>query len=232
MNARDIMTSPAISVGPEAPVAVIAALLNDRHISAVPVVQDGRLIGMVSEGDLLHRREIGTDRPGERGSWWLRLFSPDRSPADYIKSHAKRARDIMTREVISVAPEAPIAEIASILEKQRIKRVPVMDNGSLAGIVSRSDLVRALATAGRAAKRQERVSDEAIHRRLTAELERETWWHPIFSNITVTDGVVEFAGGFEAEDERYAACIAAESIPGVRGVEDRRLHMRFLSSAV
>lgn len=136
----------------------------------------------------------------------------------------------MTPEVTSVAPETPIAEIASILERRRIKRVPVLDNGSLAGIVSRSDLVRALAAAARGAKRRGRVSDEAIYRRLTAELERETWWHPVTSNITVTDGVVEFAGGFEAEDERYAACVAAESIPGVRGVEDRRLHMRFLSS--
>ena len=230
MKARDVMTSPAISVGPETSVKTIAALLYERHISAVAIVADGRLVGLVSEGDLLHRREIGTDRAGYRDSWWARLFAADRSPGEYIKSHARRARDIMTREVVTVAPDAPIAEVASILERERIKRVPVVEDGRLVGIVSRSDLVRALARS--AAEPEGRATDETILERLSAELEREPWWHPITTNVTVRDGVVEFAGIFETEDERRASCVAAESIPGVRRVEDRRRYMRYLNSMV
>ncbi len=230
MKARDVMTSPAISVGPETAVRAIAALLYERQISAVAVVEDGRLVGLVSEGDLLHRREIGTDRAAHRNSWWARLFAADRSPAEYIKAHAGRARDIMTRAVITVEPHTPIAAVATLLERERIKRVPVVEGGRLVGIVSRSDLVRALARS--AARPEGRASDEAILASLTAELEREPWWHPISTNVTVTDGVVEFAGIYEAEDERRASCIAAESIPGVRRVEDRRRFMRYLNSMV
>ena len=230
MKARDIMTSPAISVGPETAVKDIAALLYERHISAVAIVEDGRLVGLVSEGDLLHRREIGTDHAARRDSWWLRLFAADRSPAEYIKAHAGRARDVMTREVVTVAPGTSIAEVAGILERERIKRVPVLEDGVLVGIVSRSDLVRALARS--AAQPEKALTDEAILARLTAELNREPWWHPISTNITVDDGVVNFAGIFETEEERRASCVAAESIPGVRRVEDGRRYMRYLNSMV
>src|SRR6476661_4688214 len=112
MKASDIMTSPVITAGPGTPVSEIAAILFRNHISAVPIVDQGRLVGMVSEGDLLLREEIGTDSPERARSWWLRLFAEDRSAADYVKSHARRASDVMARDVVSVGPDTPVAEIA------------------------------------------------------------------------------------------------------------------------
>jgi CBS domain-containing protein len=223
MNASDIMTSPAISVGPDASVQEIAALLFERRISGVPVVEDGRLVGLVSEGDLLHRREIGTDRVAQRGSWWLRLFSADHSPAEYIKSHARRARDIMTRDVATVSPDTPIAEIATLLERRGIKRVPVLRGGRLAGIVSRSNLVQALAV--KAPAEVPDASDDAIRASLLAELEQQSWWRERVSNVIVTEGMVHYFGTIHSEDRQEAARVAAENIPGVRGVEDHRVKL-------
>lgn len=215
MRASDIMTSPAVTVGPDTSVAQIAQLLFERRISAVPVIEEGRLAGLVSEADLLHRREIGTDRAAPRGSWWLRLFSADSSPAEYVKSHAQRARDIMTRDVVTVTPDTPVAEIASLLETHGIKRVPVLRDGRLAGIVSRSNLVQALAV--KAPPEADRPEDDhAIRAALLAELERQPWWRrQVAANVIVEDGIVHLWGMIESEDERQAARVAAENIPGV-----------------
>lgn len=228
MKAKDIMTAPVATVGPETSVHEIAALLYERRISAVPVVEDGELVGIVSEADLLHRHEIGTDHAAPQAPWWQRVFGPDTSGADYIKSHARRARDIMTHAVITVAPETPAAEIATLLERHGIKRLPVLHEGRLAGIVSRSDLVHALASETRAATPAEpaaAINDEAIRAALLAELEGQPWWRSTIANVTVTRGVVELRGTIESEEERAAARIAAENIPGVRRVEDRRFSL-------
>jgi CBS domain-containing protein len=222
MKATDVMTSPVVTVGPGTPVAEIAALLFEKRISAVPVVDEGRLVGMVSEGDLLHRHEIGTDRPARAGSWWLRLFSEDRSAAEYVKSHARHARDIMTREVVSVSPETPLAEIANLLETRGIKRVPVVRGGALAGIVSRANLVQAIASVPHPEKRIYPSGDDAIRGRLLTELEQHSWWRPGSSSVLVNEGVVHYWGTIDSEDERDAARVAAEGIAGVRGVDDRR----------
>jgi CBS domain-containing protein len=232
MKARDIMTSPAISVAPDATVAEIAALLFERRISAVPVVEDGRLVGIVSEADLLHRHEIGTDGTAHSAPWWLRLFAADRSIEDYIKSHARRARDVMTPEVVSVAPDTPAAEIADVLEARRVKRVPVVEAGRLAGMVSRSDLVAALAAAAGSKKRAAPMDDAAIRAQLLRELRQQSWWRPSHSFLTVAGGTVIFTGTVDSEEERHAARIAAENIAGVRAVEDNRLVFRDLPSMV
>lgn len=232
MKAKDIMTSPVITVGPDATVGEIAALLFERRISAVPVVENGRLVGIVSEADLLHRHEIGTDCIVQSGSWWLRLFSADRSIEEYIKSHAPRARDVMTREVASVAPETPVAEIATLLETRRVKRVPVVQAGRLAGMVSRSDLVRALASSARPARKSARTDDKAIRAQLLRELQQQSWWRRGTSFVAVEDGIVTYAGTVDAEEERDAARVAAENIPGVRGIEDKRIVFRDLPSMV
>ncbi len=222
MNAEDIMTSPVVAVGPETTVHEIAALLLERRISAVPVVEKGRLVGLVSEADLLHRHEIGTDCVARDGSWWLRLFSADRSLEDYVKSHARKARDVMTREVVSVAPDTPVADIARLLESRGIKRVPVLRGKRLIGIVSRANLMQALAVDKRSIKPARPTDDKTIRERLLAELERQPWWR-MSSNLVVTDGVVHYWGIIDAEDERQAARVAAENVPGVRKVEDHRL---------
>jgi CBS domain-containing protein len=223
MNAKDIMTSPVITVAPHTLVTELAALLCERRISAVPVMDAERLAGIVSEADLLHRYELGTDCALCGEPWWLEVFSADRSSDDYVKSHARYVRDIMTRDVATVSPATPLAEIATLLERRRIKRVPVVDQGRLAGIVSRSDLVRALAAARRGSASPDPLADEAIETSLIAELRRQSWWLPDLSSVSVEDGVVTFGGIVEFEHQRSAARVAAETIPGVRGVEDRRL---------
>ena len=219
MKASDIMTSPVITVGPDTLVRHIAGLLYNHRISAVPVLEHGKLVGIVSEADLLHRHEIGTDRSAR--SWWLKLLSADRSIADYVRSHATHARDIMTRDVVCVTPDTPVAEIATLLEKRGVKRVPVLQGEQLAGIVSRSNLVQALAAKGRLMNTGD-SGDGAIRARLTAELERQPWWQSTLSNVIVTDGVVQYFGVVDSEEQRQPARIAAENVPGVRAVEDHR----------
>jgi CBS-domain-containing membrane protein len=222
MKASDIMTAQVITVNPNTAVRHIAALLFKHRISAVPVLENGKLVGILSEGDLLHRHEIGTECTVRSGSWWLRLLSADRSVAEYVKSHATRARDIMTKDVISIAPDTPIAQIAKLLEKHGVKRVPVLQGERLVGIVSRSNLVQALAASGSNMNVGD-THDGAIRTRLSAELERQPWWRSTTSTVAVTDGVVHYFGTIDSEDQRQAARVAAENVPGVRRVEDHRL---------
>lgn len=229
LKAKDVMTTPVITVGPDTPVREIAGLLFKHRISALPVLDEGRLAGIVSEGDLVHRYEIGTADAG-RGSWWQRIFSPDHAVADYVKSHARRARYLMTEEVVTVSPDTPVARIAQLLDRHRIKRVPVLQDGELVGIVSRSDLVRALAVRERV--KSDAVDDGAIYEQLSEELERQPWWRHLMTNVVVSDGVVHYYGAFDSEAHKEAARIAAENVPGVRGVEDHRLPMASMSWSV
>jgi CBS domain-containing protein len=231
MNASDIMTSPVITVNPQTRVRHIAALLLRHGISALPVVEHGKLVGIVSEGDLLHRRELGTEaRP--RGVWrWLWLLSAADSSAEYVKSHATRARDIMTVQVTCVAPDTPIAEIASLLEKRGVRRVPVLEGGRLVGIVSRSNLVQALAAKGRVMDAGS-TSDGAIRERLLEELRGQPWWVSTGSSVLVTDGVVHYFGTVDSDQQRHAARVAAENVPGVRGVSDHRIPIAALAWSV
>jgi CBS domain-containing protein len=231
MKAKDIMTSPVITVAPDTAVREIARLLFERRISGVPVVEDGRLVGIVSEADLLHRHEIGTERPAP-GSWWLRLFSSDVTPASYVRSHAMHARDVMAHEVVSVTPDTPVAQIATLLETRGIKRVPVVRGAQLVGIVSRANLVQALALMKHPPIRATPPSDQAIRGRLLEELERQPWWARVGSSVIVTEGMVHFWGMVESEDQRSAARVAAENVPGVRGVEDHRFSYRDVPSMV
>ena len=222
MNASHIMTTPVVTIGPDSQVREIAALLLKHRISGVPVVEDGRLVGFVSEGDLLRRQEIGTDRRARAESWWLRLLGSAATPADYVKSHARRARDIMTPGAISVAPDASLAQVAAVLEKRRIKRVMVVGEGKLLGIVSRANLVQAIAAMPAAAERISPPLDRAIHGRLVAELERQPWWSRR-SNVIVSGGVVHLWGFVGSHAERAAVRVAAENVPGVQAIEDHRL---------
>ena len=143
MNAADVMVTNVITVHPDASVKEIAEILLANRISALPVVDKaGSLVGIVSEADLIHRAEVGTERPS---SWWLEFLAGKEALAqDFIKSHARRAADVMTRHVITVTADTPLTRIVSLLEKHRIKRVPVVDNGKVIGIVSRANLVQAL----------------------------------------------------------------------------------------
>jgi CBS domain-containing protein len=228
MRAMDVMTTEVISVNPDTSVQALAALLSERGISGVPVVDaEGRVVGIVSEGDLLHRVETGTERLPEartrrRRSWWLDAVASDRELArDYVKSHARTVKDIMTRDVVSVSDTAELADIAMLLETKRIKRVPVVRDGKLVGIVSRANLVRALATTKSAPETIADPDDRAIGDQLLAELKAKSWVDLSSADIIVRGGVVHLWFSDEQSREmRLTFRVAAENIPGVRHVEE------------
>jgi CBS domain-containing protein len=222
MKARDIMTAPVITIAPDTAIRDVACLLLERGISGVPVVEGTHVAGIVSEGDLLRRHEIDTDPKGPRGSWWVRLLRGEPGPAEYVKSHAVRAADVMSRPVISVPETAALSEVAIILGKRNIKRLPVLRGERLVGIVTRANVVRALAAAMPAVSPPGAPGDEAIRASLLRELGAQSWWHET-SNVIVTDGVVHYWGVCEDEDEKRAARVAAENIPGVRRIDDHRI---------
>jgi CBS domain-containing protein len=217
MRARDVMVSAVVTVPPETTVEGLARLMINLRISGVPVMNtDGILVGIVTEGDLLRRVETGTERhlPG-----WSESFSSNsRMAAEYVKSHAKRVADIMTREVVSIDEMATLAEIADLLEAKRIKRVPVVHDGKIVGIVSRTDLLKVLASGGAATEDEEQ--DRTIRRLLLADLREQTWADASEGRVVVSNGVVHLWGIVRSEDERRALRIAAENTPGVRGIED------------
>jgi CBS-domain-containing membrane protein len=215
MRARDVMVRAVATASPDATVDGLARLMINLRISGVPILdRDGCLVGIVTEGDLLRRVEIGTQRP----RWSEPFSSNSRLTDEYAKSHAKRVADIMTREVFTVDETATLGEIVDLLEAKKIKRVPVMDDGQIVGIVSRADLLKVLASGGAETADEER--DRMIRAQLLAELREQKWADTREDRVVVTDGVVHFWGIVGSEDERRALRVAAENIPGVRGVED------------
>lgn len=222
MHASDVMTTQVITVGPETSVQELAKILSERAISGVPVVDgDNRLVGVVTEGDLLHRAETGTEHhTGHRRSRWLDSLATDRELArDYIKSHGRKVKDIMTHEVVSVGETTELGDIADLLETRRIKRVPVLRDGRVVGIVSRANLVRALAGAAPAPASD--GDDRSIRAKLLAELSAQEWANVWAADIIVRDKTVHlWFSSDQAEEERMAVRVAAENTAGVRRVEE------------
>jgi CBS domain-containing protein len=218
MRASDVMTSNVISVTPDMTVREVARIFVDNGISGAPVLDpDGHVAGMISEGDLLRRSEIGTEeRP--RTSW-LDLWSASHEARDYIKTHAVKVRDVMTTDVLTVKPDTSLGEVASILETRRIKRVPVTDAGRLLGIVSRANLVQALASVPDEPSTDVTLSDAEIRAMLMGELAGRKWSFA-GRNLVVTNGVVHLWGVFHSVEAVEAVRVAAQNIPGVKRVED------------
>ncbi|TPJ38237.1 CBS domain-containing protein [Mesorhizobium sp. B2-6-5] len=220
--AKDIMTSPAISVGPDSTVDEVADVLLSHGISAVPVIDRGALLGIVSEGDLIRRAEIGTE-PQSR-SWWRHFFSNNAVQAEgYVKSHSEHVIDVMTQQVATVVESTPVAEIATLLEHNRIKRVPVLRDGHVVGIVSRANLVRALVVARKGWRAPVSHDDSSIRLEIIDALRSESWPSTGSSDVTVTNGVVAFWGAYLSEQERKASLILAENTAGVRAIDDHRI---------
>jgi CBS domain-containing protein len=226
MRAMDVMTTDVITVNPDTTVQGLATLLAERGISGAPVVDaSGSLLGIVSEGDLLHRAEIGTARRHRerRRSWWLDHFASDLA-REYVKSHGRTVNDIMTRDVVTVTEDTDLGDVAASLEAKRVKRVPVMRDGKVVGIISRANLVRALGATKGAPARGGEGDDRTIRTRLLRELGREEWAKVWPEDIIVRDGVVHFwLSSDEPEEKKQALRVAAENIPGVRGVEEHLL---------
>jgi CBS domain-containing protein len=218
LAAADVMTTDVITVSSETTIRDVATLLHSKRISGVPVVDAaGNILGIVTEGDLVIREAIVGEH---RRSWWLALFDdPTVLARDYAKTHGRIARDVMTTSVISVGPAATLPEIAKTLERHRIKRVPVVKDNKLIGIITRSNLLQALAAAD--VSRPGVHDDRAIREQLLAELQKQPWVHMALKNVVVQDGVVSLWGMVSTDDERRALRIAAENVPGVKGVEDQ-----------
>lgn len=219
MQARDIMTTDVIAVAPEATVAEIAATLVDNRISAVPVVDDQkRVVGIVSEGDLMRRSEIGTE---PRHSWWLvAMTSTDQLAEEFAKTHGVKAAEIMTADVTTVTEDASIGWIAELLETRKIKRVPVVRDDRLVGIVSRANLVQALTTLKEKVIELPSADDRAIHDALEEATKKETWAATAQVNFVVADGVVHIWGMIASAEQKKALVVLAENISGVVSVED------------
>ena len=218
MNAQDAMTKDVVTVGPQATVGEIAGLLVRHRISAVPVVsEDNRVVGIVSQTDLGHRSETGTEK---RRKWWLEVFADaDFKAREYIKSHGLKAHDVMSRVVISVSRQASLAEVADVLDTHRIRQVPVMDDGKLVGMISRTDLVRKLAEV-KIAEPATRSENGALQKAIWEEIKAQPWLRSAYINLAVRDGIVELYGAVDSEDQRRALRVLVEGVKGVQKVED------------
>jgi CBS domain-containing protein len=224
MHAMDVMTTNVITVAPDTSVQQLAALLSNHGISGVPVVNAAdELVGIVSEGDLLHRAETGTERrTKKRRARWFDSLGSDRELArDYVKSHGRTVKDIMTREVVSVSETTDLADVANLLETKGIKRVPVLRDDKLVGIVSRANLVRALTAMKSQPATNTDTDDFNLGHKLLAELQRQEWFRVGAVDIIVRDRVVHlWYSDDQSEAERQALRVAAENTAGVRGVEE------------
>jgi hypothetical protein len=186
---------------------------------------DGTLLGIVSEGDLVRRAETGTEH---QRSWWLQLFTSNQTRAiDFVKSHARKAKDVMTRDIVTAGPDAPVQEIANLLETYGIKRVPIIKNGQVVGIVSRANLVQALASY-QPTLATVQPTDEKMRGEIISNLGAQPWGKGLV-NVIVQDGVVDLWGFVDNESERQALRVAAEATPGVRAVNDQLRIQRFVS---
>lgn len=223
MKARDLMTAPVVSVGPDAHMAAILKILLERRISGVFVVDAGEVVGSVGEAELLHRHEIGTQDSFAPKNWWWRFVGAGSQSAAYVRTHGEHARDFMNTEVVPVSENTPIAAVASIFNARHIRRVPVLHEGKLVGVLTRADLVRALASRMNTASPVAQTNDESIRVRLMDELNEQPWWQPQAASVFVSKGVVRYVGRYETDDDRRAARVMAENIPGVHAVSDGRM---------
>lgn len=218
MQAKDVMTTQVVSVRETSTVYDVALTLLDCGISAAPVLDaTGRLVGIVSEGDLMHRAEAGT---GRQRSWWLSLFAGAQTLAqDFVKEHSRKVADVMTRNVITASPETSLGDIATLLDKNRIKRVPILKDGKVVGIVSRANLLQALASRHYEAEPTTEQDDSKIRDAILSRLKAEAW-SPSWVSVTVENGVAQISGMASSEAEKKAARVAAETTPGVVAVNE------------
>ena len=231
LRAKDVMTADVITVTSDDTIRSVAEILVTHGVSGVPVLDYDVLVGIVTEGDLLHRAEIGTAaRPA---SWWSRLFK-DKAvlAAEYSREHSTRVVDVMTKNVVTVEESTPIADIADLLTQRRIRRVPVIRGRKVVGIVSSANIVRALALTTNLPLSSCKPDDETIRRQIQLALRDEAWPSARTPNCTIKNGVVSFWGTVESDAERDALRVLCENVPGVQKFEDHRLILSFPTFAV
>jgi len=216
MKARDVMSPRVVSVEADASILQAVRLMLQYRISGLPVVgAKGTLVGMVTEGDFLRRAEIGTER--RRSRWLEFLAGPGRLADEYVHACGRRVEEVMTRDPVAITEDTPLDEAVELMERHRIKRLPVVRNNLPVGIVSRSNIMRALVSFARGAKTPA-PDDAAIRKGILTECEKQSW--APMPNVQVHGGVVELWGTLTDERERQALIVAAENVPGVKAVHD------------
>jgi CBS-domain-containing membrane protein len=217
MHAYHIMTRKVISVAPDASIVEAANLMLRHHVSGLPVVDGtGAVVGIVSEGDFLRRFEIGT--PRKRGRLLSFLLGYGEAAVDYVREHGRMVSEIMTPSPVTVSENTSLPDLVSMMEKNRIKRVPVVRDGKLVGIVTRSNLLQAVVSLARDVP-SPTADDEHIRLRIIDEIEKHSWC-PLDLGVIVRDGIVHLSGTITDERTRQAVIVAAENVPGVIKVHD------------
>jgi CBS domain-containing protein len=218
MKAEDVMTRDVISIDPDSTVLQAARLMLQHRISGLPVIDaNGQLVGVLSEGDFLRRRETNTEK--RRSRWLEFLMGPGRIAAEYTHSHGCKVSEAMTRNPQIVSETASLEDIVELMERHRIKRVPVLCGDEVVGIVTRSNLMRAMVSVARAMP-PVATDDTAIRQRLLNEIEKADWAPSATIDVVVRDGIVELWGVIVDDRQREALKVAAENISGVKTVKD------------
>ena len=222
MKVAEVMTRGVISIAPTDSMRKAAQLMLQYDVSGFPVMDRGRLAGIITEGDFLRRAEIGAE--GTRTRWIELLTDPGQLAEDYARAHGRKVEEVMTREVVTVDEDASLEDVARLMEKHRVKRLPVVRGDAVIGIVSRANLLHAFIV-GSAKAATAPVSDAAIRDALVATLDKEPWAPQGAVKVVVENGIVDFDGVIRDERQRVALRIAAENIPGVKAVRDHRLKL-------
>jgi CBS domain-containing protein len=219
MKAKDVMTHCVVTIAQEAPIRDAIARMISHQVSGMPVVdKEGQLVGIVSEADFLRRHELHTEGPPRR---WLELLIGPGSPAeDYARSHGLTVEHVMSREVFTVGPDASLGDVVALMDEHAIKRVPVIEDGRIAGIVTRADLMSALAAVlGDAKPSTDR--DGTIRERIVREMKKQTWCPAYGIDVHVQHGVVTVEGTIFDERQRHALHALVENTPGAKSIRDK-----------
>jgi CBS domain-containing protein len=226
MKAKDVMTLNVVSTQPQATVMQAIRIMLQKKISGLPVVDEsGHLVGILTEGDLLRRTE--TDTRQHRPRWLEFLLGPGRLATEYVQTHGRKVQEIMTRDPVTVTEDTSLDDVVKTMEKRRIKRVPVMRGDQIVGLISRANLLHALASVSRHVGPTS-VSDAEIRSKLLAELQKENWAPVGALDVIVHDGIVELWGTITDERQREALVVATENTPGVKAVRD---HLAWIDAA-
>ena len=230
MKASDLMTSLVVTVRADATIEYAAQLMLQYRISGLPVTDsDGAVLGIITESDLLRRAETGTENRHAR--WASLLIAPGRLAQEYVRAHGCKVAEVMTERVFIVTPETPLADLVALMETKHVKRVPVVDQRRLVGIVSRADVMAALVGL-LSDKPAGAATDAEIRHQILAEIDRQPWGPRDGIDVVVTNGVVVLKGMIPDERERAALCVAAENVPGVKAVHDRLVWIDSVSGIV
>ena len=217
MRAHQIMTRSVVTVTPETTIVDAANLMLQRHVSGLPVVDtNGKLVGIVSEGDFIRRSEIGTGR--KRGRWLRFIVGPGKSASDFVHEHGRKVSEVMTKSPLTIAGDTELADIVEMMERNNVKRLPVVEGDKVVGIVSRANLLQAVASLAREVP-DPTADDDHIRNRIVGALEKNDWC-PFGLNVVVRDGIAHLSGVITEEHARQAAVVAAENVDGVKKVHD------------